>query len=97
MGAAFTMTLRHFNEKYFADGRWIALDNEPNALLIESVDFSFPLRLMVGNEGHGWRDVELPKHCLKATIPTSRVESLNAAVAVGIACYEASKSFKGQT
>jgi len=97
MGAAFTMRLRRFDEKYFDDGRWIALDNEPDALLIESVNLCPPLRLMVGNEGHGWRDVELPKHCLRATIPTSRVESLNAAVAAGIACYEAAKSFKGQT
>jgi TrmH family RNA methyltransferase len=97
MGAAFAMPLRRFNEKYFADGRWIVLDSGSNALLIESVDLSPPLRLMVGNEGHGWRDVELPEHCVRTTIPTSGVESLNVAVAAGIACYEAAKSFKGQT
>ncbi|MDR0498436.1 MAG: RNA methyltransferase [Holophagales bacterium] len=97
MGAAFTMPLRRFDKKCFADGRWIALDSEPNALLIESVDLSVPLRLMVGNEGHGWRDVELPEHCVRTAIPISKVESLNAAVAVGIACYEAAKKFKGYT
>jgi len=98
MGAAFALTLRRFNEKYFADGHWIALDSGPDALLIESINLSTPLRLMVGNEGHGWRDVRLPEHCVRTTIrTTSRVESLNAAVAVGIACYEAAKSFKEQT
>jgi TrmH family RNA methyltransferase len=96
MGAAFTMPLRRFDEKYFADGHWIALDNRLGALPIESVDLNLPLRLMVGNEGHGWQDIELPEHCVRAAIPISGVESLNAAVAVGIASYEVVKRLKGR-
>jgi len=95
MGAAFTMPLRRFFEDHFADGHWVALDNGPNATPIESVDLSDPLRLMVGNEGHGWRDANLPAQCIKTAIPTSGVESLNAAVAAGIACYEADRRLRG--
>jgi TrmH family RNA methyltransferase len=95
MGAAFTMPLRRFNKKYFSNGHWIALDNGTNSSLIESVDLNVPLRLLVGNEGHGWRDVELPKHCVRTAISISGVESLNAAVAVGIACYELAKRIGG--
>ena len=96
MGAAFTMPLRRFSESYFADGRWLALDCELDATPIESVDLSSPLRLMVGNEGRGWRDTDLPAQCLKTVIPTFGVESLNAAVAVGIACYEAARRLRGR-
>ena len=95
MGAAFAMPLRRFSEGHFTDGRWVALDSGSNATPIESVDLSGPLRLMVGNEGRGWRDANLPAHCVKAAIPTSGVESLNAAVAVGIACYEVARRLRG--
>jgi tRNA G18 (ribose-2'-O)-methylase SpoU len=93
MGAAFSFSVRRFSESYFTDGRWIALDSGTDAEPIESVDLSGPLRLMVGNEGHGWRDADLPGTCIKTAIPASGVESLNAAVAVGIACFEARRRF----
>ena len=50
-----------------------------------------PLRLLVGNEGHGWRGIELPPAIRRAAIPITGVESLNASVAVGIACFEAAR------
>jgi len=97
MGAAFFLPLRRFSADHYKDGNWIALDRGAKAIPIEDVDISEPLRLMVGNEGHGWRDVNFPPNVIRATIQTSCVESLNAAVAVGIACYEVSKGSRGQT
>jgi TrmH family RNA methyltransferase len=93
MGAAFLMPVRRFSEDHFGDGRWVVLDSKPGTAPIESVDLSGPLRLMVGNEGHGWRDTNLPEKCIKTAISTSGVESLNAAVAVGIACFETTRRF----
>jgi len=97
MGAAFIMPLRRLSEEHFGSGRWVALDNGRGATPIESVDLRCPLRLMVGNEGHGWRGADLPEHCVRASIPTTGVESLNAAVAVGVACFEMERRLKGQT
>jgi TrmH family RNA methyltransferase len=91
MGAAFLMPIRRFSKECFADGRWIALDSGKGAIALESIDLSEPLRLMVGNEGHGWQIDDLPKHCIRASIATQSVESLNASVAAGIACYEAAR------
>ena len=95
MGAAFLMPIRRFEKGHFGNGRWVALDSSPSAAPIESVDLSSPLRLMVGNEGHGWQGEDLPAHCVRASIPTVGVESLNAAVAAGIACYIATRSSQG--
>ena len=95
MGAAFKISLRRLSESHFADGRWVALDAGKGAMPICKVDLGGTLRLMVGSEGHGWQGVDLPKGCIRAKIPTSGVESLNAAVAVGIACYEAARSQRG--
>jgi TrmH family RNA methyltransferase len=94
MGAAFTMPIRRLSKDHYASGRWIALDNGPGAVPIGDVDLTCPLRLMVGNEGHGWRGADLPDGCTRASIPASGVESLNAAVAVGIACYEMERRLK---
>ena len=91
MGAAFALSIRRFLDKHFADGRWVALNCGVDSRPIETVDLRPPLRLMVGNEGHGWRDADLPKSCVKASIKTIGVESLNAAVAVGIACFESDR------
>jgi TrmH family RNA methyltransferase len=88
MGAAFIMPLRRLSKDHYASGRWVALDNGQGATPIGDADLGRPLRLMVGNEGHGWRGADLPELCVRASIPTTGVESLNAAVAVGIACYE---------
>jgi TrmH family RNA methyltransferase len=97
MGAAFAMPLRRFDESHFASGRWVALDSGQGAAHIESADLGCPLRLMVGNEGHGWLGADLPAHCTRASISTTGVESLNAAVAVGIACYEVDRRLRGLT
>jgi len=91
MGAAFTLRVRRFSAAHFSNGRWIALDNRPGTAPITEVDLSPPLRLMVGNEGHGWQGSDLPARCARASIPTVSVESLNAAVAVGIVCFEAAR------
>jgi TrmH family RNA methyltransferase len=95
MGAAFVMPMRRIRDDHFSSGRWVALDSGQGAEPIESVDLRSPLRLMVGNEGHGWRGAALPPHCTMASIAVAGVESLNAAVAVGIACYEAQRRVKG--
>jgi len=91
MGAAFALRVRRFSAAHFSDGRWMALDSRPGAVPITEVDLSPPLRLMVGNEGHGWQGSDLPARCVRASIPTVSVESLNAAVAVGIVCFEAAR------
>jgi tRNA G18 (ribose-2'-O)-methylase SpoU len=54
-------------------------------------DLSEPLRLLVGNEGHGWQGVDLPGGVQRLAIPIQGVESLNAAVAAGIACFETAR------
>jgi TrmH family RNA methyltransferase len=95
MGAAFMVSLRRLKKRHFDDGRWIALDSAASALPIEEVDLNGQLRLMVGCEGHGWRDADLPSGCIRTVIQTSSVESLNVAVAVGIACFEAARRRKG--
>jgi tRNA G18 (ribose-2'-O)-methylase SpoU len=58
---------------------------------LAAADLSEPLRLWVGNEGHGWRGVALPAGVARLAIPIQGVESLNAAVASGIACYETAR------
>jgi len=91
MGAAFALNIRCFSATHFSDGRWVALDCRPGASPISEVNLGKPLRLMVGNEGHGWLGTDLPHDCARASIPTVNVESLNTAVAVGIACFEAAR------
>jgi TrmH family RNA methyltransferase len=93
MGAAFLVSLRRCGDlaEVLDEGRWIALDGGPGAVPLEEASLSEPLRLLVGNEGHGWRGVALPPAVTRAAIPTTGVESLNAAVAMGIACFEAAR------
>lgn len=91
MGAAFLMGLRRWATLEVDGGHWYALDGGPAALPMAEADLAAPLRLMVGNEGHGWRDAKLPSEIRFLAIPISGVESLNAAVAAGIACYESAR------
>ena len=93
MGAAFLVSLRRCGNLRSAvdEGRWIALDGGEGATPLSQTDLSGPLRLLVGNEGHGWQGVTLPPQVLRVAIPTLGVESLNAAVAMGIACFEAAR------
>jgi TrmH family RNA methyltransferase len=88
MGAAFLMPVRRIEQLPLDEGRWIALDGGADATPLAQADLRGPIRILVGNEGHGWRDADLPEQVRRAAIPTVGVESLNAAVAAGIACFE---------
>jgi TrmH family RNA methyltransferase len=94
MGAAFLMPLRRVPELKPDIGHWYALDGGPGALPLAEADLAEPLRLWVGNEGHGWAGVELPPAVRRLAIPIRGVESLNAAVAAGIACFEADRRLR---
>lgn len=93
MGAAFLVSLRRCPDLTQAldGGHWIALDGGPGATPLAEMSLDEPLRLLVGNEGHGWVGMDLPATVTRAAIPTLGVESLNAAVAMGIACFEAAR------
>jgi TrmH family RNA methyltransferase len=92
MGAAFLMPVRRWDEPFELDaGHWYALHGSAESIPLAKADLSDPLRFLVGNEGHGWRDAELPRGISFLSLPTERVESLNAAVAAGIACFEAAR------
>lgn len=91
MGAAFLMPLRRVDALKPDSGHWYALDGGPGSVALAEADLSEPLRLWVGNEGHGWQGVELPAGLQRLAIPIQGVESLNAAVAAGIACYEVAR------
>jgi TrmH family RNA methyltransferase len=91
MGAAFLLPLRRVEHISPDQGHWYALDGGPGAMPMAMADLSEPLRLWVANEGHGWRGVDLPKGVQRLAIPIHGVESLNAAVAAGIACYEVTR------
>jgi TrmH family RNA methyltransferase len=95
MGAAFLMPLRRIQRLEPDAGRWLALDGGPGAIPLDQADLSAPLRILVGNEGHGWQGAELPPGVRRVAIPTTGVESLNAAVAAGIACFEAARRARG--
>jgi TrmH family RNA methyltransferase len=90
MGAIFLMPLRRAeNINSIKDnGYWFALDSGPNSTPLNEVALKEPLRILIGNEGHGWQGSELPSGIQRITIPTCKVESLNAAVATGIVCFE---------
>jgi len=91
MGAAFLMPLRRTVALSLDAGSWIALDGGPGAVPLARAELREPLRILVGNEGHGWQGAELPAQVLRVAIPTRGVESLNAAVAAGIACFECAR------
>jgi TrmH family RNA methyltransferase len=91
MGAAFLLPLRRMERLEPDHGRWYALDGGPGAVPLAEADLSGPLRLWVGSEGHGWQGVTLPEGMQRLAIPIEGVESLNAAVAAGIACYEVAR------
>jgi TrmH family RNA methyltransferase len=91
MGAAFLMPLRRMDTPTPDGGHWFALDGGPGAVPLDEAELTPPLRLLVGNEGHGWRGIALPETVKRLAIPIQGVESLNAAVAAGIACYEVAR------
>jgi len=59
-------------------------------LELSQCDFTRKCALIVGSEGHGVRE-RLRAKAIDARIPTVGVESLNAAMASGVALYEARK------
>jgi TrmH family RNA methyltransferase len=64
-------------------------------LSLDQADFTAPCAILIGSEAHGVR----PEWTGRATgvrIPTSRVESLNAAVAAGVMLYEAHRQRSAQ-
>ena len=91
MGAAFLLPLRRVEALAPDSGRWFVLDGAAGALPLAEADLSEPLRLWVGNEGHGWQGVDLPGGVRRLAIPIQSLESLNASVAAGIACYETAR------
>ena len=91
MGAAFLLPVRRSGALVLDAGRWLALDGGPGALPLAEADLGDPLRILVGNEGHGWQGAELPLGVRRVAIPIHGVESLNAAVAAGIACFETAR------
>jgi len=91
MGAAFLLPLRRVAALVPDHGHWHVLDGSPASVSLADADLSEPLRLWVGNEGHGWQGVALPPEVQRLAIPIQGLESLNAAVAAGIACYEVAR------
>ena len=95
MGTAFLLSIRRVQFIEPGDGRWFALDGGEGSIPLDAADLGEPLRILVGNEGHGWKHVSLPATVQRVAIPTTGVESLNAAVAAGIACYEVQRRMAG--
>jgi len=91
MGAAFLLPLRRVETLAPTGGHWFALDGGPGAMPLAEAELSEPLCLWVGNEGHGWQGVPIPAGVQRLAIPIAGIESLNAAVAAGIACYEVAR------
>ncbi len=91
MGASFLISFRRCNKIPQDSGTWYALDGSATALPLKEASLEKPLRLLVGNEGHGWQGVTLPSHVKRVSIPIKHVESLNAAVALGLACFEVAR------
>ena len=91
MGAAFRLPIRRVAAMSPDEGHWFALDGGPDSLTLAQADLSNPLRLWVGSEGHGWQGIHLPESVQRLAIPIQGMESLNAAVAAGIACFEVAR------
>jgi len=53
MGAAFLLPLRRAEDLPLDDARWYALEGGEDALPIAQADLRDPVRILVGNEGHG--------------------------------------------
>ena len=94
MGASFLISFRRCTKVPQDAGAWIALDGSPSATPLDQAPLKKPLRLLVGNEGHGWQGVTLPPHVQRVSIPIQNVESLNAAVALGLVCFEVARREK---
>jgi len=92
MGAAFLLSIRRVENLVPDGGKWYALHGGKKAQRLDQADLKEPVRILVGSEGQGWKDVVLPPEVTFLAIPILGMESLNAAVAAGIACYEVHRS-----
>lgn len=63
---------------------------DDSAKILEEVEFKGKTAVVIGNEGHGVGE-KTAAACCKVYIPILTAESLNAAVAASIICYELSK------
>ncbi|PCI20173.1 23S rRNA (guanosine(2251)-2'-O)-methyltransferase RlmB [Candidatus Wolfebacteria bacterium] len=73
-------------------GFWIVGIHQDGHTKISEQKFDSPTVLIVGNEGYGIRQKTLEMCDFTVQIPmSSEIESLNAAVSTGIACYEWSR------
>jgi len=76
-------------------GFWITGIHQGGQTKISEHKFDEPTVLVIGNEGYGIRDKTLELCDFTLSIPlVSSVESLNAGVSTGIACYEWSRQRK---
>jgi TrmH family RNA methyltransferase len=64
------------------------------SVLVSEADLAAPCAIIIGSEGHGV-NAEFEQRATGLRIPTTRVESLNAAVAAGILLYEARRQRGG--
>ncbi len=73
------------------NGLWVVgLEGSAEVLLLDQVDLTLPLALVVGSEGEGMRRLVRQRCDFLARLPMrGRVESLNAAVAGSVALYAA--------
>jgi len=76
-------------------GFWIAGIHQGGQTKISEHTFEEPTAFVIGNEGYGIREKTLELCDFVLSIPmSSDIESLNAAVSTGIACYEWSRQQK---
>ncbi|MBE7042351.1 MAG: RNA methyltransferase [Ruminococcaceae bacterium] len=90
MGALFDLPIvKAENVEQLSDFRLVCADLQDSVSLYD-FDFSEPFALVVGNEAHGVSKAVLEAAQEKIKIPmVGQSESLNAAVAFGVAAYEA--------
>lgn len=91
MGAAFLLPVRYVTNISIQNDFWFALDSSHRGTTMDNVILREPIRILVGNEGHGWQNSNLPNDVKYISIKTCNVESLNAAVAAGIVCFEVAR------
>jgi len=76
----------------------VVLEMTQDSIPYDTVDYVFPLCLVVGNEYHGVSENVLREANLVVEIPMCGAkESLNVAVAFGVAIYEIGKQRQGRT
>ncbi len=76
-----------------SSGLWIIGTEMGGTKLYTELDYSGPLAVVVGNEGHGMRRLVKERCDFLATIPMhGKIESLNASVAGALVMFEAARA-----